>query len=83
VTGQPGAGRPHLLTAKEIANCLRVTPRWIYEQVDKHEMPAYRLGARALRFDLDAVSGWLDSRRIGAWDPPIGLGPGNENSPAA
>lgn len=60
---QPG----RLLTARELAAELNVTVRWVYEQVDKHEMPAYRLGARALRFDHDAVNRWLTTRRVGAW----------------
>ena len=60
------SGRP-LVTAKEIAARLQVTSRWVYEQVDRHGMPAYRLGERALRFDPDAVQVWLEARRVGDW----------------
>ena len=56
-----------LLTAAELSSHLRVTRRWVYDQVESHGMPAYRLGARALRFDLSAVEAWLESRKVGDW----------------
>ena len=56
-----------LLTAREVASLLGVTPRWVYEQVDVHGMPAYRLGERALRFDREAIAAWLEVRRVGHW----------------
>lgn len=61
------SSRTRLLTATELAEHLRVTRRWVYEQVDAHEMPAYRLGARALRFDPRAVEAWLEARKVGDW----------------
>lgn len=61
MTAQP------FLTAAELASHLRVTRRWVYEQVESHGMPAYRLGARALRFDLTAVQTWLEARKVGEW----------------
>jgi hypothetical protein len=42
----------------------------VYDQVESHEMPAYRLGARALRFDLVAVEKWLEARKVGEWQIP-------------
>jgi excisionase family DNA binding protein len=56
-----------LLTASELATHLRVTRRWVYDQVESHGMPAYRLGPRALRFDLAAVTAWLEGRKVGEW----------------
>jgi excisionase family DNA binding protein len=56
-----------LLTAAELASHLKVTRRWIYDQVESHDMPAYRLGPRALRFDLRAVEVWLEGRKVGDW----------------
>ena len=56
-----------LLTARELADRLGMTTRWVYLQVEQHELPAYQLG-RALRFDWSAVLRWLESRRIGAWE---------------
>jgi excisionase family DNA binding protein len=64
--------RAPLLTTAELALHLRVTRRWIYQQVDSHAMPAYRLGARALRFDLAAVQAWLEAHKIGQWEQPDG-----------
>jgi hypothetical protein len=43
--------------------------RWVYEQVYRHGMPAYKLG-RCLAFELSAVRGWLAARRIGLWPEP-------------
>lgn len=65
----PGS-QQRLLTAGDVARHLGVSTRWIYGQVDEHQMPAYRLGDRALRFDLDAVTTWLESRKIGTWSQP-------------
>jgi excisionase family DNA binding protein len=59
-------GRP-LLTTAELAQHLRVTRRWVYDQVESHAMPAYRLGPRSLRFDLVAVEAWLEGRKVGDW----------------
>ena len=44
-----------LLTARELAQHLSVTPRWVYLQVEQHDLPAYRLGGRALRFEGDSA----------------------------
>jgi hypothetical protein len=40
--------------------------RWVYEQVYRHGLPAYKLG-RNLAFELSAVRAWLADRRIGEW----------------
>lgn len=56
-----------LLTTKGLAEHLRMTPRWVYDQVEMNGMPAYRLGRRALRFDLEAVEAWLAVRKVGDW----------------
>jgi excisionase family DNA binding protein len=61
---------PLLLTVDQLALALGVSRRWVYEQVEKHDLPAYKLG-RSLRFELAAVWAWLDRRRIGDW--PGGL----------
>jgi excisionase family DNA binding protein len=56
-----------LLTTRELAAQLGVSARWVYAQVEEHELPAYRLG-RGLRFDQAAVDLWLYQRRTGAWE---------------
>jgi len=56
-----------LITAREVADELAVTPRWVYTQVAQHGLPAYRLGNRALRFDPHAVLEWLEAQKVGSW----------------
>jgi excisionase family DNA binding protein len=56
-----------LLTAKQLAEALGFTRRQVYELVAGSGLPAYKLG-RSLRFELSAVTAWLEKRRIGDWD---------------
>ncbi|CAN5179039.1 hypothetical protein BH18ACT14_BH18ACT14_10950 [soil metagenome] len=58
-------GEP-LLSPAELALALGMTRRWVYEQVERHGLPAYKLG-RSLAFELSAVRTWLSARRIGQW----------------
>lgn len=58
-------GEP-LLSPAELAMALGMSRRWVYEQVYRHRLPAYKLG-RSLAFELSAVRGWLAERRIGEW----------------
>lgn len=48
-----------LLTAKEVAPILRVTPARVYELVRSRAIPAIRLGERQVRFDETALRAWL------------------------
>lgn len=60
--------REPLLSATELAEVLGVQRRWIYDQVEQHEMPAYRPPAgRKLLFELSAVEAWLRGFRLGDW----------------
>ena len=61
-------GEP-LLSPAELALALGMTRRWVYEQVERNALPAYRLG-RSLAFELSAVRAWLSARRIGQWPEP-------------
>jgi excisionase family DNA binding protein len=58
-------GEP-LLSPAELALALGMSRRWVYEQVYRHGLPAYKLG-RSLAFELSAVRAWLAARRIGQW----------------
>jgi excisionase family DNA binding protein len=58
-------GEP-LLSPAELAVALGMSRRWVYEQVYRHHLPAYKLG-RSLAFELSAVRAWLADRRIGHW----------------
>ena len=60
--------RAPLLSAAQLAEMLGLSRRWIYTQVEEHQMPVYRpAGGRALLFELSAVEAWLDSFRRGDW----------------
>jgi excisionase family DNA binding protein len=60
--------REPLLSATMLAQTLGVPRRWIYAQVEAHDMPAYRPpGGRKLLFELSAVEAWLDAYRSGDW----------------
>jgi excisionase family DNA binding protein len=57
-----------LLTTARLAEALGVSRRWIYQQVEEHEMPAYRLpGGRTLLFRLSAAEAWLTGFQCGDW----------------
>jgi excisionase family DNA binding protein len=58
-----------LLNARQLAGELGVTRRWIYQQVEERDLPAYKIG-KSLAFEVSAVRAWLASRRIGAWPEP-------------
>ena len=58
-------GEP-LLDAAGLAKVLGKTRRWVYDQVEENDLPAYKLG-RSLAFEVSAVRAWLDRRRIGDW----------------
>ncbi len=51
-----------LLTVKEIAQLLNMSPRWVHERTRKREIPCYRFGS-VLRFDADEVWNWLSKWR--------------------
>jgi len=62
---RPGTPAPastdHLLTAKEAAGVLHVTPRWLYRHAG--QLPfTRRLGPKTMRFDADGVARWLAKR---------------------
>ena len=60
--------REPLLSATQVADELGVTRRWVYHQVEQHEMPTYRPpGGRKLLFELGAVEAWLRAFRYGDW----------------
>jgi excisionase family DNA binding protein len=58
---------PQLLTVTEIAQKLRVPVSWVYERTRRRgyeRMPHIKLG-KYLRFDVLAVSEWLDEMKEG------------------
>jgi len=55
-----------LVGASELAEYLGMSRRWVYMQVENHDLPAYKLG-RSLAFDMCAVERWLTRKRVGQW----------------
>lgn len=51
-----------LLTPKEVADWLKVTPDWVKEMARDGEMPAMKLG-RYWRFSRPTVAAWLEERQ--------------------
>jgi excisionase family DNA binding protein len=57
----PISKRERLLTAKEVADWLGVSEKWIYDHIERREpkIPAKRLGG-AVRFKASEIDLWLD-----------------------
>ncbi|MGH2751610.1 MAG: helix-turn-helix domain-containing protein [Actinomycetota bacterium] len=64
----PDAGRPPLLKVSDVAELLQVTPAFVYRHA--RELGAFKVG-RHLRFAVNGVEAWLESRRLDepSWDP--------------
>jgi len=54
---------PKLVTPKEIALYLKVSPKSVYYWVARNEIPYLRVG-RHLRFDLSQVIKWLSEKTL-------------------
>lgn len=53
-----------LLTVKEVAELLRLSPGTVYEWVVRDRIPSIRLG-RAVRFLRSEIVRWLEARKEG------------------
>jgi excisionase family DNA binding protein len=53
-----------LVNIKAVAEHLGISPRTIYDWTAAGKFPARRLGG-AIRYDLDEVDRWVESRRVG------------------
>jgi excisionase family DNA binding protein len=51
----------NIVTVKEIATLLKVSPKTIYQWAELNQIPYYKING-ALRFDLTAVSTWLHEK---------------------
>jgi excisionase family DNA binding protein len=51
-----------LLTAREVAERLRVTPETVLRWIDSRGLPAIRLTSRAIRIVEADLDKWLDAR---------------------
>ena len=53
-----------LMTATEVARLCRMSPRWVYLQVERDAIPHVRLGTR-VRFRRSKVLEWIDGLERG------------------
>jgi excisionase family DNA binding protein len=65
-----------LLTTREVAEQLGLSPATVLRRWRAGELPGYRLGSNVLRFDERDVQAWLEARRHGGdrrrWHlPPV------------
>ena len=65
VIGVGSAARVSLLSIDDVAAYLRVSPRWVYEQVRTGRLPAMLI-ARSWRIRPDAVEEFAESFRVEA-----------------
>ncbi len=45
----------NLATVPEVAKLLKVSPSWVYKEVEAGRLPCIRIGPTMIRFDLAAV----------------------------
>jgi excisionase family DNA binding protein len=58
----PSSGRSAeaVMTAREVATLLRVTPGWIYAATRRNQIPHVRLG-RYVRYRRSAIEAWMET----------------------
>ncbi len=49
-----------LLTAREVASLLRVTPQWVYLMARQDILPGVKIGNK-VRFDERKIMDWIDN----------------------
>jgi excisionase family DNA binding protein len=57
VTAQP------LLTTRQVAELLAVSPATVLRRWRAGELPGYRLSSNSLRFSVAELAAWLEARR--------------------
>jgi excisionase family DNA binding protein len=55
-----------LLTTREVADRLGVSPETILRWIDRRGLPVVRLTSRALRYDEDRLDAWIADRTTAA-----------------
>ena len=52
-----------LMTTRELADSLSLSPATVLRRWRAGELPGYRLASNCLRFDPDEIERWLEARR--------------------
>jgi excisionase family DNA binding protein len=55
----------NLMTVKEVAALLRVSPQTLYKMLEQGSIPAVKIGSQ-WRFDRDQIREWIKTRAGGA-----------------
>jgi predicted DNA-binding transcriptional regulator AlpA len=55
----------HLLTTRDVAALLGLSPEAVLRRWRGGEIPGFRLASNVLRFDEKEITAWLDSLRAG------------------
>ena len=55
-----------LLTTREVADFLGVSPETVLRRWRRDELPGYRLASNVLRFRESEIEAWLEGTRSGA-----------------
>jgi excisionase family DNA binding protein len=58
-----------LLTTREVAEALGVSPATVLRRWRAGEIPGFRIASNCLRFDGAEIDGWLQARRGSAYGP--------------
>ena len=68
----------HLLTTRDVADLLGLSPEAVLRRWRAGEIPGFRLASNVLRFDQNEISAWLDSLRAGPRYSTIVITPSEE-----
>jgi excisionase family DNA binding protein len=61
-----------IFDVKGLAEYLKVTPKWIYEQTHLKSIPYYKLSNKTLRFKKKDIEKWINSFKNPAISEPTG-----------
>jgi excisionase family DNA binding protein len=61
-----------ILDVQGLAEYLRVSPKWIYEQTSFKSIPHYKLSNKQLRFRKTDIDDWLNKLKRPAMTEPTG-----------
>ena len=63
----------NLMTVKEVAALLRVSPQTLYKMLEQGSIPAVKIGSQ-WRFDRDQIREWIKTRAGGTAPGPLPTG---------
>jgi len=61
-----------LLTTRQVADLLALSPEAVLRRWRAGELPGYRLGTNVLRFRESEVEAWLEAQRVVGPRLPVG-----------